>query len=548
MTKFDPDEDIAKAMEMVRNGKSLFITGKAGTGKTTLLKKIVKEEIAHGKQVAVTSFTGIAAKNAEGVTLHHFFKIPIGVYIPNYKIHDLYNLEPEQEAEVRRLDMLIIDEISMVRCDTMDAIDAILRHYRHKRRPFGGVQIVLFGDLRQLRPVTTRKDEYNLKLHYDSPYFFDSKVIKKMNLPILELKTVYRQNDKDFINILNHIREGIITDDDKNRLNKRKIFVSPSQEPGIIRLCTHKNQVNKVNNAQLDLLDNEGITYNAEVTGFIPKQLQPNERSLTLKNGARVIFLVNDDDSKYCNGTLGTIILASPVFVMVKTDERKIAIVKPYTWEFYEDKIDKKKKEITRYKVASFTQIPLQLAWAITIHKSQGQTLDKAILIISRVFEAGQVYVALSRCRSLENIIINTEITEDKIKTDPDVDRYLQPLLKNSKDNKEHIEEAEIGKAEELKLETNVESEIDWEEDPVIRQGNLFIQEILGNQRSRDTNESRIMNCLREYGMQTAKEISLRTGIPKHNVNSILYREGNYNSALIHVGNCWFLCEDEEDD
>ena len=420
-----------KAKELVKSGKSFFITGKAGTGKTTLLTKIVEDCRAVGKNIAVTAPTGVAAKNAEGQTLHSLFGLEPILFIPG-KIRKWYRLDSSRERVIKKLDILIIDEISMVRCDVLDMVDLTLQNIKGNKKPFGGIQVIFFGDLFQLPPVVTEEEEKLLYSHYENQYFFSSDVIKNYSLPLLELRKVYRQEDPVFVNILNNIREGKYLTVDRDTLNKRlKAKYEPSEKESTVYLRTLNRKVWGHNINKLRKLPGKKETFWAEIEGFFPKKLYPTDRELMLKVGAKVMLLRNDNDGlRYVNGTQGIItrIDKDEGIIQVITNEGKPINVKPSEWTLYDYIIDKETKTIVPTPVGWFTQYPLKLAWAVTIHKSQGMTFDKVIVDARKSFATGQVYVALSRCRSLEGLTLTSRITEDDIKVDPVVVDYMKSV------------------------------------------------------------------------------------------------------------------------
>lgn len=429
---FEHDEYTRKAMELVRQGKSFFITGKAGTGKTTLLREIVRECEMKNRFVAVAAPTGVAAKNAGGVTLHSLFKLPITMYIPGMEVPGLYKLDEKSAEVLRALDLLIIDEISMVRCDLLDMIDDVLRHYRKNNKAFGGLQVVAFGDLHQLMPVVDSEDESELNEHYSTPYFFGSDVISSMSFPILELKKIHRQDDRDFIDLLNEIRDGKLSDPNRKKLNRRlKKGFKPGVRTGYIRVTTHNWKARGYNKHRIDEIDRPEFTYKAWKEGYIPQDEFPAKYNLLLKVGARVMFVANSSNpNEFVNGTLGTVKKLSDDAIFVKTDEGLEICVEKYTWDFYRYVLNKTSKRIERIKTGSYTQYPLTLAWAITIHKSQGLTFDKVVIDACKAFAFGQVYVALSRCRKFEGIVLASEIKPSVVTTDPAVKKYLRKAEK----------------------------------------------------------------------------------------------------------------------
>lgn len=416
------------AIDLIKKGESFFITGKAGTGKTTLLKEAVSALKSMKKNVAVTASTGVAANNAGGVTLHSLLKIPLSPYIPKVKNKELYSLKEEERRVILSLDTLIIDEVSMVRCDVLDAVDDILRHYRKSELPFGGLQVILFGDLYQLMPVAKEDDLEKLSPIYQSMYFFSSLVMKKWNCPVLELKHVYRQSNPLFVNLLNQIREGILPPEEEKRLLSlyKPEFEYPNPN-SYITLTTHKWMAEHRNNAELEAITWEDeVEYKAYIEGFYPKDDKPTNYKLHLKKGARVMFVKNDNrEHQYFNGKLGTVEKLYDDCIVVRDDDKKLINVERQKWECQKYYINKKTKEMEIETIGSFTQFPLKLAWAITIHKSQGLTFDNVVIDAGRAFAPGQVYVALSRCKSLEGIVLLSRIRKKLLSIDEAVTEYL---------------------------------------------------------------------------------------------------------------------------
>ena len=444
--KFIHDEYTLTAMKLVREGKSFFITGKAGTGKTRLLGEIVRESRARGKNIAVSAPTGVAAKNAEGQTLHSLFGLKTITYIPG-KTRNWYHLDTAKERVIRKLDILIIDEISMVRCDVLDMVDQTLKKVRWSGSAFGGIQVIFFGDLFQLPPVVEDDDEELLYSHYekDNPYFFSSDVIRKRPLPLLELEKVHRQKDERFVRILNNIREGKNLSGDIEAINRRfKDGYEPSISEPAIYLRTRKYNVWKHNDSKLKELPGEKFTSTAEIDGYFPKRLFPADEELALKVGAKVMLLRNDNDGyEYVNGTLGIVKSIYDGVVRVLTQEGKLISVEKSAWTLYKYEYDERNKIIKPYPVGSFTQYPIKLAWAVTIHKSQGLTFDKVIIDAHRSFASGQVYVALSRCRSLKGIVLTSRVSKDDIKLDPIIVDYMKSVEKIKPDLTLQSEELE---------------------------------------------------------------------------------------------------------
>ena len=442
-----------KALDCILDGMSLFITGKAGTGKTTVLHEVTEQCKQNDKNVVIIAPTGVAAKQAGGMTIHSFLHLPIAPYVPGMKMHKIYALKDGNEIEmINQIDIIIIDEVSMVRCDLLDEIDDVLRHYRKSDCPFGGIQVVMFGDLYQLMPVA-QEDVWNqLSDHYDSPYFFSSKVMKKIECPMFELKIIHRQDERSFVSLLNDVRLGKVTPSEMEKLTGRYVrnFV-PDDNEGYIRLTTHNRKSKWYNNRQLGELPGKIYEYKAYIEDFFPKEEWPTNFVLQLKRGARVMFVRNDnDENKYVNGTLGTVTSLGENTIVVRTDEGKVVDVERFTWDFYRYKINRESKEVESVLCGSFRQYPLKLAWAVTIHKSQGLTFDKVIIDAGRAFTYGQVYVALSRCRRFNGIVLVSKIKKDIIKTDPVVTAYMksvQTISLEDSEQKHHYNITEKGKS-----------------------------------------------------------------------------------------------------
>lgn len=421
-------EQAERAMTLVEQGESLFITGKAGTGKTTLLKELLKRnETGLKKNVVTLAPTGVAAENAGGMTIHHFFQFSKGFYLPGHEIRpNLYNLNPDKEFLVRSLDMLVIDEISMVRCDLLDAMDDILRHYRRNDKPFGGVQVVMLGDLYQLSPIVHEEEWEEMNKYYQSAYFFCSGALRKMNYKVVELTKIYRQNDSCFVKLLNNIRVADVNREDLAELDARcQPNFKPKVDDDVVTLMTHNRKSDKWNKEMFSLLNGESIEYMASTKGWFAKPY-PAEYHLQLKKGARVMFLRNTDS--YKNGTMGRVVSLDRDSVWVRKDDGGTVQVTKATWKQSKYIVDKKSKTIHAIESGSYTQYPLKLAWAVSIHKSQGLTFDEVAIDASKAFAPGQVYVALSRCRTLEGIHLLSQITYQKIMADNVVKEYLSHI------------------------------------------------------------------------------------------------------------------------
>jgi hypothetical protein len=405
-----------------QTSEHLFLTGKAGTGKTTFLKYI--RENTHKKTI-VAAPTGVAAVNAGGTTLHSLFQLPFEPYIPGASSafkKNLFRFSKQKLDMLKQLELLIIDEVSMLRADTLDAIDDFLRSIRRKQQPFGGVQILYIGDMFQLPPIA-QKDEWELlKNHYASTFFFHAKVIEKTKPIYLELKKVYRQKDALFVDLLNRIRENNATPEDLQLLNEHyNPYFNPPEEENYIILTTHNYKADNINNRKLTELPEQERLFSGETSGDFPEYSLPTDKQLRLKKGAQVMFLKNDteDPRRYYNGKIATIsrIDSDQIYVYIADTNTEI-LIKRETWENKRYYLDKESGEIKEELLGSFSQYPLRLAWAITIHKSQGLTFEKAIIDTGNSFAAGQTYVALSRCISLDGIVLFSKIQPNSILTD----------------------------------------------------------------------------------------------------------------------------------
>ncbi len=421
-----PDENLRRAWDFVeRTGVSIFLTGKAGTGKTTFLKEVMKNS---AKTAVVVAPTGVAAINAGGVTIHSFFQISPAPYIPGAETRDNYAFSKHKLRVIRSIDLLVIDEISMVRADLLDAIDNALRKYRRDSRPFGGVQLLMIGDLQQLAPVVTPRDEEILRDHYSTPYFFGSRALSQIPYVTIRLEKVFRQQNLDFVELLNHVRDNRLTDSDRRMLNARlnPAFI-PDKESGYIRLTTHNSSADSYNENQLRKLPSNPVRYRAQIKGTFPELAYPTAEELVIKPGAQVMFVKNDTAAReYYNGLIGHVVRADDHSATIRVPGRQTPIeVTPQVWENSKYKVNEQTNTIETEVQGTFTQMPLRLAWAITIHKSQGLTFDRVIIDAGASFAPGQVYVALSRCRTLEGLVLATPIAEDSLRPDPAVAEYI---------------------------------------------------------------------------------------------------------------------------
>jgi hypothetical protein len=431
------------AAELVnQSSRNIFLTGKAGTGKTTFLKYI-RENCP--KQIAVVAPTGVAAINAGGVTMHSFFQLPFSPFIPdvggfNKQSEETTNknsllsklrMTTEKKKILQELELLIIDEISMVRCDMLDAVDTVLRHIRRRNNErFGGVQVLFIGDMFQLPPVIKEHEWRLLKDFYNSPYFFDSLVIKEEQPVYIEFNKIYRQSEEKFISVLNQVRNNQLDDNGRNLLEKR--FVPDfrrTKDDGYIILTTHNERARNKNETELNSLANKSFSYRAEIEGDFPESAYPAEEQLLLKVGSQVMFIKNDTErvKRYFNGKIGIVteLENDKILVQCKGETEEIE-VKKEKWENIRYTVDKKSRQLNEEVLGSFTQYPLRLAWAITIHKSQGLTFEKVIIDAGEAFAPGQVYVALSRCTTLDGIVLQSHIRSNRMFSDERIVRFSE--------------------------------------------------------------------------------------------------------------------------
>ena len=446
-----------------RTGVNVFLTGKAGTGKTTFLRRLKERS---PKRMVVVAPTGVAAINAGGVTIHSFFQFPLAPYIPGGSFNakdEKYRFSKEKKNIIRTLDLLVIDEISMVRADLLDQIDAVLRLHKDRHRPFGGVQLLMIGDLSQLAPVVKESEWTLLREYYRTPYFFGSQALQQTQHVTIELTHVYRQTVHTFINILNEVRENRLTPESLARLNSRVANTTSCESvilnecggsrnglreilrcaqndtigegaDGVIRLTTHNATANRYNEERMDALKGVRFTFRADVSGTFPESSYPAEEKLVLKKGCQVMFLKNDSQgSRYYNGKIGIISAIDAEHIRVRgIDDGEEIEVEPDVWTNARYVIDKETKEIREEIEGEFRQYPLRLAWAITVHKSQGLTFDRAVLDVNAAFASGQVYVALSRCRSLEGLVLTAPLSLSSVKTDAVVTDYMNVELEQA--------------------------------------------------------------------------------------------------------------------
>lgn len=443
------NQDIILARDFVQyTNRSIFLTGKAGTGKTTFLKDLRKNS---PKRMIVVAPTGVAAINAGGVTIHSFFQLPFHPYVPGFYLPENnrtnlpaandppgYKMSREKINIIRSLDLLVIDEISMVRADTLDAVDSALRRYKNRFLPFGGVQLLMIGDLQQLAPVVRDEDREILCKYYDSCFFFESKALGSIDYVTIELRHVFRQTDKTFIDLLNKIRDNNIDQETLNQLNKRYIpDFDPDSVGGYITLTAHNNQAQAINDLKLEGLPGRTHSFTAVIKDDFPELSYPNAVELVLKEGAQVMFVKNDlsGDKLFFNGKIGKVISFEDDVIVVKCpdDESNIRVGKA-EWQNMKYSLNEETKEIEETVIGTFTQYPLKLAWAITIHKSQGLTFDRAVIDAAAAFAHGQVYVALSRCRSLDGLVLSSPINSRCFRDNPVISGFVGNSLQKQAD------------------------------------------------------------------------------------------------------------------
>lgn len=434
----NPELNLASGF-LHNTAENIFLTGKAGTGKTTFLQNLKK---SCPKRMVVLAPTGVAAINAGGVTIHSFFQLPFGPWLPGGRVEPggefkkglnarYHKFSREKLNIIRSIDLLVIDEISMVRADLLDGIDELLRRFRDHRKPFGGLQLLLIGDIQQLAPVVKNDEWELLKDFYENPFFFSSKALKESGFLTIELKRIYRQTDQDFIQLLNNIRHNLNVSDTIAKLNNRYIpGVQNSSDGGII-LTTHNYQAKEINDERLNKLPGKLYSFSARIEGDFPEYSYPTDLTLQLKAGAQVMFVKNDSspDKRYFNGKIGVIESFTDDYIVVrcKNDTESIRVTAE-VWQNARYGLNKGTNEIVETVTGTFTQYPLKTAWAITIHKSQGLTFDKVIIDAANAFAHGQVYVALSRCRTLEGLTLSSPVSSRALITDSSVSHFTEKI------------------------------------------------------------------------------------------------------------------------
>ncbi len=426
-----------------QTNQTIFLTGKAGTGKTTLLRKIM--ESTH-KNAVIVAPTGIAALNAGGVTIHSFFQLPFAGFIPEFGVKASFTESVKFETKdtltrhfsmnktrlkiIRNIELLIIDEVSMLRADLLDAMDWTLRNVRRINEPFGGLQVLFIGDLLQLPPVVKQEEWQVLRSYYEGVFFFHARVLKEIQSLYIELSTIFRQQDQAFIQVLNNLRNNEISEGDVRVLNQ---YVKPdfdaSKEEGYITLTTHNSKADEMNSKALQALPGKKMSFDAEITGDYPKHLFPLEETLELKLNAQVMFVKNDLslDKNYFNGKMGKIeSLSEQEITVFFPEEKKRIRVEKFEWTNIRYALNEATGEVKEEVLGTFVHYPLKLAWAITVHKSQGLTFDKAVLDVSDVFAPGQAYVALSRLRSLQGLVLLKPMRMNGLSNDQQVVAFSQ--------------------------------------------------------------------------------------------------------------------------
>ncbi len=436
------NDKIELAREFILNTSSnIYLTGRAGTGKTTLLRSVITQL---SKRAVVAAPTGIAALNAGGVTLHSLFQLPFGVHLPGTKIVTRYGrdgasfgqrISKAKLAIIRSIELLVIDEVSMVRCDLLDAIDQTLRTVRRNSHPFGGVQLLLIGDIQQLAPIC-RDDEWDmLREHYANPYFFESKALQRVPYVTIELDEIFRQSDTRFTDILNAVRENRATPAILEELNRRYIpDFAPSDSDDYIILTTHNHTANGINSRKLAAIRSEAQYFDAKVSGDFQESAYPNDTKLELKIGAQVLFIKNDitPQKRFYNGMLGVITGMNEKCVTVQPKLGGVPIVvERVAWESTEYQVNRESGVMEQIVKGTFSQMPLKCAWAITIHKSQGLSFDRAVIDASDSFAHGQLYVALSRCRTLEGMVLRKPLSISAIVGDNNIENFCSYVSRN---------------------------------------------------------------------------------------------------------------------
>jgi hypothetical protein len=535
---------------VLHTSQNVFLTGKAGTGKTTFLHNLRKSTL---KRTVVVAPTGVAAINAAGVTIHSFFQLPFGPQIPLSfdslkntpqpgqpdERQKMYKLGRDKIRILKSIDLLIIDEISMVRADLLDAIDTVLRRYRNRHKPFGGVQLLMIGDLQQLAPVVKEEDWNILGKYYETPFFFSSLALKKSSFYGIELKLVYRQSNQHFIDLLNKIRDNAAGQDTIDELNQRHIpGFEPDENEGYITLTTHNYQARNINDGRLARLKTREYHFAATIEGDFPELAYPTETDLVLKKGAQVMFVKNDSSAEklWFNGKIGKIVRIGDDQIFVQCPgEPDLLEVTREEWQNMKYTLNETSLEIEETVLGTFRQFPLKLAWAITIHKSQGLTFDKAIIDARSSFAHGQVYVALSRCRTLEGLILSTPLTTQSIKNDNTVRGFTRQIEENPAGEQE-LNRARIQFQQEMitemfdfrPLQKSLQQILKiWDENIASLLGNLYeVTRSIGDGLRRE-----LIPVAQKF---TVQAIQMTSGIPEETANLPLQERLNKAAT-------WFL-------
>ena len=526
-----------QAYELINTtNSSFFLTGKAGTGKTTFLQTVQKEI---DKNFIVLAPTGIAAMLAGGETIHSFFGLPLQICTPK----TMGNINRSKISIIKRVDTIIIDEVSMVRCDIIDAIDYTLRCVMRNSLPFGGKQMVFVGDLFQLPPVLRKEEAEIMDDLYNtmSPFFFKARALKRLSLPCIEFIKVYRQKDDVFLSILDSIRFNKASYAELSEINRCVGRTIPTDER-IITLCTRNDEASKINMAKLNLIDSEEFCFEAKIDGDIKLDSNlPAERKLTLKSGAQVIFVRNDISRRWVNGTIGTISKISDEEINVVTESGEYK-VSPVSWESYKYEYNSKEKKIVKTLVGTYTQYPLKLSWAITIHKSQGMTFDKMILDLSRgIFSKGQLYVALSRVRSLDGLFLIKPVSFGHIGTSEEViefanrfndDSTIHNEINGGKCLYESLRSKnwdEFAKSS-LKLSLSFVEKGDW------KSAARYVSQMFNAMVS----DEHMLNCLEHYNVPAPK---VRNILVDYVYAALYLYSGKYEQAIYHADRVRFMRE-----
>ncbi len=512
-----PNPELRLANDFLRyTSHNIFLTGKAGTGKTTFLRDL---KASSPKQMVVTAPTGVAAINAGGVTLHSFFQLPFGPFLPDGDARRQtkeHRLSREKRNIINSMDLLVIDEISMVRCDLLDAVDFVLRRYRRTDLPLGGVQLLMIGDLHQLPPVVPPEEWRILSDYYESGYFFSSTALRGTEVVPIELKHIYRQSDPDFIELLNRVRDNRLDDSTLELLNSRYLpGFQPRESDNYITLTTHNRSADQINEARTKGLDSKAFSFSAKIEGDYPEHTYPTAERLTLKKGAQVMFVRNDGaaEKRYFNGKIGTVTRVGRERVVVRCPGEGGIEVERATWQNIKYTIDEKTNAISEEIIGRFIQYPLRLAWAITIHKSQGLTFERAIIDANAAFSHGQVYVALSRCKTFEGMVLSSPLSQRAIKTDEVVMRFVGQATRDPP-TRERLDRARISYQQRLLQEC-------WDYRGLL----TCLEKLLGLLRSnRRVVEVRGAGAMDEVERQTVEEVIVVGGKFQRQLQS-LYQE-----------------------